>query len=290
MMTKSLTFGYLDASDELPVLDSIWEGGRINEGIIKPDLGCALSNKQRNRALRLNNPYKIRVAILDDHQGILDGYLFRLNHASDIEVVATATTAEEVDFILAHTRPDLLILDVFVPTSHDNPNYYPIFQAIPKWLQNNPQLSVLVISAHNLRTLVKAVVEAGASGYILKDDQTTIQELASVIRTVARGGIYFSKRAHQHLVAGSAEGFELPPRQIQALSLCAAYPDTTMDKLAEMLGVAPSTMRNLLSNAYLRLGVHNRTAAIARARRLGLITPHEPTGDSFIKDDPDSHY
>ncbi len=64
----------------------------------------------------------------------------------------------------------------------------------------------------------------------------------------------------------------LTPRQQQALSLAAAYPDHTSAELALRLGVAQSTARNLLSGAYLRLGVRSRAAAVAKARHLGLIT------------------
>ena len=114
---------------------------------------------------------KIRVTILDDHQSIIDGYLFRLQHHPDIEVVATALYAEDVEEILAECRPDILILDVTVPTSKENQNPYPIIQAISKWRQMYPGLSILVISMHNLRTMAKAVLDAGASGYILKETE-----------------------------------------------------------------------------------------------------------------------
>lgn len=215
---------------------------------------------------------KIRVAILDDHQSIIDGYTFRLSHTTDIKVVATASYAEELDPILAHHAIDVLILDAFVPTSPDNPNPYPILHAIPKWLQLYSELTVLVISMHKQATLIKAVMEAGASGYILKDDQAIIRELESVIRSVAKGGIHFSKLAHQQLIKRQPKEMNLTPRQIEALSLCAAYPDETAAKLACKLGVANSTMRTLLSGAYLRLGVRNRMSAIAKARQLGVIT------------------
>ena len=70
-------------------------------------------------------------------------------------------------------------------------------------------------------------------------------------------------------------------RQLEALSLCAAYPEATTAELADRLGVAHSTLRNLLSGAYLRLNVRSRTAAVAKAQRLGLITPPETTMDSY---------
>ncbi len=66
---------------------------------------------------------KIRVAILDDHQSILDGYQFRLRQISDIEVVGTSVTAEEFESLLADRTPDVILLDVFVPISNENPNH-----------------------------------------------------------------------------------------------------------------------------------------------------------------------
>lgn len=68
----------------------------------------------------------------------------------------------------------------------------------------------------------------------------------------------------------------LTPRQLEVLSLSAALPDLSSAQLAQRLGIAASTLRNMMSEAYLRLGVHNRAAAIAKARQLGLITPYPP--------------
>lgn len=229
----------------------------------------------------MSNNRKIRVAILDDHQSIIDGYLFRLNQAPDIEVVATATFAEDFETVLTGRAIDVLIVDIFVPTSRDNPSPYPILHAIPKWLQMYPHLAVLVISMYNRRTLIKSVVEAGASGYLLKDDKPLIEQLASIVRSIASGGIHFSQQAHQHLVRNLPEEPRPSPRQLEALSLCAAYPEATTAELAGRLGVAHSTLRNLLSGAYLRLNVRSRTAAVAKAQRLGLITPPEKTMDSY---------
>lgn len=219
---------------------------------------------------------KIRVAILDDHQSILDGYLYRLGLTPDIEVVATATFAETFDPLLDQSRPDVLILDIFVPTSPENSNFYPILQDIPRWLQKFPQLSILVISMHQTRSLVRAIMEAGSSGYILKDDNAMIQDLGSLIRSVARGGVHLSKRVYHYLLAENPDDMLLTPRQLQALSLCAAYPDESTGYLAAKMGIAHSTLRNLLSTSYLRLDVRNRTAAINKARQLGLIPPQEP--------------
>ncbi len=219
----------------------------------------------------------IRVTILDDHQSVLDGYRYRLGQIPDVEVVGAIMFGEELEPTLEEHPTDVLLLDVGVPTSEDNPNPYPILHLIPKLMQLHPELSVLVISMYAERGLIRSVMEAGASGYVLKDDQAAIQDLGNVVRSVAGGGIYFSQKAHQlytqYLLRSGTE--ELTVRQREALSLATAYPDNTTAELAQRMAIGNSTMRNLLSGAYLKLKVRNRNAAVAKARQLGLITPEE---------------
>lgn len=224
---------------------------------------------------------KIRVAILDDHQGIIDGYLYRLGSAPDITVVATVLFGEDLEETLATHPVDVLLLDVQIPTSPTNPNPFPILYMIPRLLEIYPNLVVLVISMHTQRTLINAVMEAGASGYVVKDDQSTIRELPSVIRTVAGGSIYMSQYAYQELKKSKTGALLQPlsPRQLEALSMCAAFPDASTEELAHRMNIANSTLRNLLSGAYLKLNVRSKAAAIARARQMGLITPENPASD-----------
>jgi DNA-binding NarL/FixJ family response regulator len=214
----------------------------------------------------------IHVAILDDHQAILDGYLFRLSGAVDIQVVATMMFGEELEPTLKNLPVDVLILDVSAPTSMSNANPFPIFHLIPKFLDQYPQIAILVISMHSQSTLVRTILEAGASGYILKDDRTAIVELATIVRLIHSGGIYLSERISDLLKTPSdASAPLLTPRQIEVLTYFAAYPDLSTAEIAQQLHIANSTVRNLLSGAYLRLKVSNRAAAIARARFIGLI-------------------
>jgi len=218
---------------------------------------------------------KVRVAILDDHQSIVDGYLYRLRDNPRIDVVASIAYGEDLEPLLARKpAPDVLILDVSVPISQDNPNAYPVLHIIPALLQKFPDLNIIVISVFADRGLIRAIAEAGASGYILKDDQAMIRDLGSVLVSVADGGICFSQRAHQALLLEDTIPTKkrLSPRQLEALSLCAAYPNQTTAELAHRMTVSNSTVRNLLSGAYLRLGVGTRAAAIEKARDLGLIT------------------
>lgn len=222
---------------------------------------------------------KVRVAILDDHQSIIDGFIYRLSSTPEIEVVATATYGEELEPSLARHPTDVLLLDLSVRTAPDNPNPFPILHIIPKLVQKYPNLSVLVISMFSEPGLMRSLIEAGASGYILKDDQAAFRDLGNVVLSIAHGGIFFSKKAHSlYLQAESLEnGEKLTPRQMEVISLCAAYPDATTADLAEKMSISNSTVRNLLSSVYLRLGVHSRTAAVEKAREMGLVTPRPPS-------------
>jgi two-component system nitrate/nitrite response regulator NarL len=221
---------------------------------------------------------KVRVAILDDHQSIIDGYVYRLSSTSEIEVVATATYGEELESVLSKHPADVLLLDLSVRTSPENPNPFPILYLVPKLLQKYPKLNVLIISMFAEPGLMRSIIEAGASGYILKDDQSAFRELGNVVLSIAHGGIYFSKKAHSlYMQADAVNGSDLlTPRQMEVISLCAAYPDASTSDLAQMMTVSNSTVRNLLSSVYLRLSVHSRTAAVEKAREMGLITPRPP--------------
>lgn len=217
---------------------------------------------------------KIRVAILDDHQSIVDGYRFRLADSQRVTIVSAMQYGDDLEPTLENQPVDVLLLDVGVPTSSNNPNPYPILYVIPALLQRYPSLAILVISMHDERGLIRGVMEAGASGYILKEDQATLRDLENVVISIHNGGIHLSRKANDILLRG-VEGNEslLTRRQLEALSLCLSFPDSTTAELAIKMSISNSTVRNLLSGAYLKLGVRTRTAAVTKARQLGLISP-----------------
>ncbi len=217
-------------------------------------------------------PNRIRVAILEDHQSTLDGYYYRLGSAPQIEIVGAARVWSEFEALLAAQPVEVALLDLNAPTTPDNPQNYPVFHVIPQLLQTYPNLNLLIISMHTDRTLIEAVLETGVSGYILKDDAETLKALAAVITAVAGGGVVISPTAFR---AAHPAGPQITTRQREVLSLSAAYPEATLAELAERLGVMNSTARTLLSGAYLRLRVRNRTSAVAKAQQLGLINTSE---------------
>ena len=221
---------------------------------------------------------KIRVTILDDHPITVDGYRFRLGNLPDIEIVATLRFGEELLPSLERHATDVLLLDFSIPISETDPNVYPTLTEIPHLLQVYPNLDVLMISMYSERSIIRAVMEAGASGFILKDDSAAIEDLPNIVRSLADGGIYLSQRAGELYTKHAGRGdTNLTRRQLEVLLLCAAFPSSKTAELAQKLCVSNSTVRNLLSGAYLKLNAHTRAAALEKARRLGLLTSDIPT-------------
>ena len=215
----------------------------------------------------------IQVSILDDHQTILDGYQFRLGSSAKVEIVAMMMFGDEVESTLKKHPTDVLVLDINVPTSKENSNPYPILYTIPTLLQKYPDLAILVISMHTDRSLIRSVMEAGASGYILKDDKSMLENLEGVIISISAGEISLSREIEAVLYeSNTSEAVSLSQRQKEVLSLSVAFPDDTTAELAKKMSIANSTVRNLLSGAYIKLGVRTRVAAIAKARKLGILT------------------
>lgn len=215
----------------------------------------------------------IKVAILDDHQSIIDGYLYRLVDNPDIEVVGTAKYGEELEQILQCQPVDVLLMDVMVPIRPDETSPFPIMHVVRDLLQKYPNLNILVISILTQKILIKALVDAGISGYVFKQDAESISQLGKIVQMVANGGIYFSQEAHNALRSSDQQPSAslLTARQLEILTLCASYPNLSTAELAARLGIAGSTLRNLLSNAYLRLDVRTLAAAIFRLQEMGLF-------------------
>lgn len=218
---------------------------------------------------------KINVAILDDHQSILDGYMMRLSQDQNINIVAAMVFADELEPALENYPTDVLILDVSVPISLDNPMNYPILHVIPRILNRYPKIHILVISEFEEQSLIDRLVKAGVSGYILKNDRATLIGLTNVVYSIANGGNFFSEKAKllllQHRMILTQQ--ILSDREAEALSLCASYPDSMTTELAMRMSISTSTLRNLLARAAHKLGVGSRSAAISKAQSLGIITP-----------------
>jgi DNA-binding NarL/FixJ family response regulator len=219
----------------------------------------------------------VKIAIFEDHQSIIDGYLYRLSQHPDMEIAGIAHYGQELEKMLSSHEVDVLLLDIHLPTSSSDRTPFPIMQAIPKLFSRYPTLRILVISMSTQIALVQALVDSGVNGYIFKDDQSSIQKLSAIVEIIASGGMYFSPEAQRQLNRNASSNLPtLSLRQLEILSICAKYPDIKTAEIAARLNIAPSTVRNSLTQAYTRLGVRTRAAALARLQQMGIIFSSPP--------------
>jgi DNA-binding NarL/FixJ family response regulator len=219
----------------------------------------------------------VKVAILEDHQSTIDGYIHRLSEYPKIQIVGSCLFSQGLFKLLREKPADMLILDINVPISEENRNIQPIHQLLSDLKDAFPDLTILVISMHSQRAMIKNVLQAGTSGYILKDDYDSIRNLGKIIETLANGGSFMSNRVRDIFFQGHAQDFTLTPRELEVLSVCAAYPDDSTANLADRLEIANPTVRNFLHKIYLKLQVHGRAAAILKAQEMGLISTADST-------------
>ncbi len=128
---------------------------------------------------------KIRVAIVDDHQIVIDGIFALLKNEEGIDIVASTTSPSQILESLNITEADVLITDVFMPEMNGR-------ELAKKVKEKFPQTRILALSMSGQGQMVDAMInESDIAGYVLKN--LSKEELLSAIQKIHAGGIYFSE-------------------------------------------------------------------------------------------------
>ncbi len=210
----------------------------------------------------------IRVLIADDHTIFRSGLNLLLSSEPNIEVVGEAADGASVVEMAETLRPDLVLMDIAMPGLNG-------FEATRKIMEHNPETKVLVLTMHRSDEYFFQMLEAGASGYILKGAETS--ELFNAVRSVARGDVFLyptmaRRLVQQFLSQSSKTGSSVPqltPREGEILKLIAdGY---TNKEIAEQLVVSPSTVHSHRTNLMQKLNLSTRRDLVQYARQHGLI-------------------
>jgi DNA-binding NarL/FixJ family response regulator len=201
----------------------------------------------------------IRVLCVDDHRLIREGIIHILALERDITVVAQAGNgAQAIDEFIRH-RPDVTLMDLRLPGTTG-------LEAIRAIRQTDPEARIVVLTMYQGDEDIYRAFEAGAAGYLLKE--TLPQELIHAIREVHAGNslipadIRAKLNAHVHQLS-------LTPREAEVLTLLAK--GMRNKELAARLKISEDTARAHIRSIFLKLQVHDRTAALSEALRRGLI-------------------
>jgi two-component system NarL family response regulator len=205
----------------------------------------------------MKNP--IRLIVADDHPSLRAGLVAILERQPDLKVIAEAGCGREV--MESKESADVYILDLRMPDGDG-------VETIKALVARDPAAKVLVLTTYDNEEDIFQALEAGARGYLLKD--TTKEEIVEAVRRVHQGERYLP----QAIAARLADRLirpQLTPREIDVLRL--ASRGRTNKEMAAAMFISEETVKSHMKSLFLKLGVHDRTQAVAVSIQRGLIRP-----------------
>jgi DNA-binding NarL/FixJ family response regulator len=212
----------------------------------------------------------IRVVLADDHAVVREGTRQLLEREPDILVVGEASDGAEAVRLVESAQPKVVVMDVRMPGMGG-------VEATKIIKERYPAVEVLVMTAHDDDEFVFTLLEAGASGYLLKT--APVKELIRAIHEVAEGQSALdpsiARKVVRQFTGGAArqkqqEAYEaLTEREQEVLELLAE--GKTNKEIAESLIISDRTVQTHLSNVFSKMGVSSRTEAVLEAIRRGWL-------------------
>jgi len=212
----------------------------------------------------------IRVLLADDHRVVRAGLRAVLGTARDISVVGEAGNGKEAVAMAAELRPDVVVMDLAMPELDG-------IAATKEIIAANQDIKVLVLSMHAEQEHLVPVMEAGASGYVLKTEAD--RELVNAIRAVAHGDVYLRPSASRvlarRLVTKETKHSDqdryarLTDRERAVLRLVGQ--GYSAPEIGDRLFISPKTVDTYKQRIHEKLGLAHRSQYVQFAFRLGLL-------------------
>jgi len=204
----------------------------------------------------------VRVLLADDHLVVRAGLRAMLDPVPDLEVVGEAGDGAEALSLAGSLRPDVVLMDLRMPGTDG-------VTATARLRELHPRVSVLVLTTYDTDADILRAIEAGATGYLLKD--ATRDELLGAIRSAAAGRSILASGVASRLLGrmrGPAPA-TLSAREIEVLELVAR--GRTNKEIARRLHLSEATVKTHLLHVFSKLQVEDRTQAVTTALEAGVI-------------------
>jgi DNA-binding NarL/FixJ family response regulator len=209
----------------------------------------------------------VRILVADDHPLTRDGIKAALALDAEFEVVAEARDGQEAVSLAEEVKPDVVLMDVRMPVLGG----IRATQAISRTV---PTARVVMLTVEETQARVGEAIQAGAAGYLLKDIDA--HELARAVHLAAEGSAVihpnltrqFIEEIRQ-LTRGEQNVSTLSAREVEVLQMI-AYGSTNRE-VAEALHISPQTVKTYLERIFTKLGVSDRTRAVAVALKHGIV-------------------
>jgi DNA-binding NarL/FixJ family response regulator len=204
----------------------------------------------------------IRLLIVDDHPVVRSGLKAMLTSQPDLEVAAEAESGEAALALLAGAQPDVILMDLRMPGMDGA-------AAIRAVREREPGARILVLTTYETDADILRALEAGATGYLLKDAPP--EELFRAVRGAARGELTLAPSVAARLTSRLAGGGEpaLSEREIEVLEQAAR--GAANREIAARLHISEATVKSHFVHIFAKLGVDDRTAAVTLAMERKII-------------------
>jgi DNA-binding NarL/FixJ family response regulator len=204
----------------------------------------------------------ITIVIADDHPVVRDGLRGMLKSQPDFELVGEAANGEDAVRLALELEPDVMLVDLRMPVMDD-------VSAIREIKEHTPAVHVLVLTTYDSDADILLAIEAGATGYLLKD--TSSEELYRAIRAAARGEAILSPTVAARLMGQVRIQAEerLSERELEVLQLVSE--GASNSEIASRLHISQATVKSHLVHIFGKLGVTDRTSAVTTALQRGIL-------------------
>jgi NarL family two-component system response regulator LiaR len=206
----------------------------------------------------------IRILVVDDHTMVRTGLATFLKVTSGLELVGEAKDGEMALSLCAQYQPDVVLMDLVLPRMDG-------VEATREIRQRWPHIQVIALTSFQEEKLVQQALQAGAISYLLKD--VSMDELAQAIRSAYAGRSVLAPEAAQALIQATRKkpdpSYNLTARELEVMKLM--VDGLTNPQIGEALTISVTTARSHVSSILTKLGVSNRSEAVALALRQHLV-------------------
>ncbi len=203
----------------------------------------------------------VTVVLVDDHTMLRQG-LRRALESEGVKVVGEASDGEEGVRVALAARPDVVLMDVSMPTMDG-------IDATRQLVGADNRIRVVMLTMHIDRDVIDRAIKAGAVGYLTKD--ASISEVVEAIRIAANGDKVMSPRLAEAMLTEAHKETDgiISAREEEVLQLVADGFGTT--EIADKLFISQKTVKNHLASIYDKLDARDRTQAVLMAVRMGIV-------------------
>jgi len=202
----------------------------------------------------------IKVVLADDHPVVRQGTKSMLSGESDIYVVGEVASGDQLMEVVNSCQRDVVVLDVRMP-GHN------VVASVKALKESHPAPKVLILSGFDNMEYVLSTVEAGVSGYLLRDEDP--RTLLAAMQAVAKGQTWLSAQLSQKVVSARLLRSTLSEREIEVLALIGQGFNT--QQIAKELYLSPRTIQNRVFSIYKKLNLKSRAEAARYAMEKGLL-------------------